>query len=297
VSPRASVVVPTRDRPDALRRCLAALERQVPAPVEVVVVDDASREVDAVASVVAASPLARLVRAHGSGPAAARNAGARAAVADVVCFTDDDCEPAPEWVAHLLAQLARGGRDAAVGRTVNARPGDSLAAASQAIVNALTEESLDPATGDLRFGPSCNLAVRADLVRREPFDEGFPLAAGEDREWCRRLTARGHRIAFARDAVVAHRPHLTTRAFVRQHHRYGRGAQRFWHGGPRVGRRRDPRMTPPRPGGWSPRLYGEILRSGFREGPAVGALVCLAQVATACGYARESIARSRRRAG
>ena len=46
---RVTVVVPTRDRPGALARCLAALERQTVGDFEVVVVDDRSRSPEAVA--------------------------------------------------------------------------------------------------------------------------------------------------------------------------------------------------------------------------------------------------------
>lgn len=289
--PRASVVVATRDRPAALRRCLAALERQTLAPLEVVVVDDGSRDVEAVSRAVGRSRSARLVHGGGAGPAAARNAGAASARGAVVCFTDDDCEPAPDWAERLLAALSPERGDVAVGRTLNARPDDSLAAASQAIVNTLTATSLDPATGEVGFGPSCNLAVRAGLFAREPFDRTFPLAAGEDREWCDRLGSHGHRIVFAPEAVVAHGPVLSARGFLRQHHRYGRGAKRFRLAVPARGSgRRD--MSGGR-GGRPLRLYLEILRAGFREGPAVGALVCAAQVVTAWGYAQESLRRTR----
>ena len=37
---------------------------------------------------------------------------------------------------------------------------------------------------DVAFAPTSNLACRAELHRALPFDERFPLAAGEDRDWC-----------------------------------------------------------------------------------------------------------------
>ena len=60
-----SVVVPSRDRPDALAACLVALDQQTAASYEVVVVDDASVDTHAVASTVARFPRARLVVADG----------------------------------------------------------------------------------------------------------------------------------------------------------------------------------------------------------------------------------------
>ncbi|MDP1850369.1 MAG: glycosyltransferase, partial [Solirubrobacteraceae bacterium] len=105
-----SVVVPTRDRPEALARCLAALARQRGADeLEIVVVDDSDGGG-------AAAPGARVVHGGARGPAAARNLGVRAARGAIVCFTDDDCVPAPDWAQRLAAACADGG--AAAGPTL-----------------------------------------------------------------------------------------------------------------------------------------------------------------------------------
>ena len=82
-----TVVVPTRDRPDALTRCLAALERQTVDDFEVVVIDDRSLHRDDVRAAVARTPHARLVEGEGRGPAAARNLGVSVADGGIVCFT------------------------------------------------------------------------------------------------------------------------------------------------------------------------------------------------------------------
>ncbi|MGH2951859.1 MAG: glycosyltransferase family 2 protein, partial [Solirubrobacterales bacterium] len=92
-----SVVVPTRDRPESLARCLRALAGQELGELEIVVVDDGSRDRGTVEAVVARTSRARVIRLPGRGPAAARNVGARAAEGRVVCFTDDDCEADPGW--------------------------------------------------------------------------------------------------------------------------------------------------------------------------------------------------------
>ena len=118
-APGIAVVIPTRDRPRSLARCLRALERQTARAFEVIVVDDGYADPEAVQAAVGARAWVRVVRTAGSGPAAARNAGASGTSAPYVCFTDDDCEPAAEWIARLLAALERGA-DAVAGPTVNA---------------------------------------------------------------------------------------------------------------------------------------------------------------------------------
>jgi glycosyltransferase involved in cell wall biosynthesis len=273
-----SVVVPTRDRPDRLARCLAALDRQTQPDLEIVVVDDASRDADAVLAAVTAVSRARLVRGEGRGPAAARNAGWRAAYAPVVCFTDDDCEPVAGWAEALTARV-RAGHAAAAGPTRNGRPGNVLAAAAQAIATHLAEATMDPATGRMRFAPTSNLACTAEVLHRVPFDERYPLAAGEDRDWCARLLAAGHDLVFEPGARVDHHQELSPSGFWRQQVRYGRGAFRF---------RSDHRtLTRPEPLGF----YTGLLRRGFAEGPAAGLLVGVAQVATAVGMAAEAVRR------
>lgn len=279
--PLVSVVVPTRDRPDRLAVCLAALERQTEQRLEIVVVDDASRDAAAVAAAVAAAPRARLVRGEGRGPAAARNAGVRAARAPVVCFTDDDCEPVPGWAAALAARVA-GGADAAAGPTRNARPRDVLAGAAQAIATHLAEATIDAADQRMRFAPTSNLACRAEVCRAVPFDERYPLAAGEDRDWCARLTGSGRTLVFEPAALVRHRQELSPAGFWRQQVRYGRGGYRF--------RADHGTLLRPEP----PRFYTGLLRRGFALGPRAGVLVCVAQVATALGMALEAKAARRR---
>lgn len=281
--PEVSVVVPTRDRPGPLSASLTALEQQTARAFEIVVVDDGSRDPGAVAAVVAGAPRARLLRGGGRGPAAARNLGAAVARAPVVCFTDDDCRPSPGWI-DALARSIDAGAAVAAGPTRNGRPGDPYGTASQTITNHLVGASFDP-PGRVAFAPTSNLACRAEVHGSLPFDESYPLAAGEDRDWCARLADHDIAIAFQPSAEVTHHQDLSLGRFWRQQVRYGRGAFRCH-------RDRVPgdRLQPLR-------FYTGLLRAGFTRGVATGLLVVLAQVATAVGLASEALtARRRRRA-
>ena len=274
-TPSATVVVPTRDRPERLAACLAALERQTLRGLEIVVVDDGSRRPAQVSAALAACPSARLVRLEGRGPSAARNAGARAARAPTVLFCDDDCEPVPGWATHLAGAVAAGA-PAAAGRTLNGVAGSALATASHAVLEGVIDAGRDDRSGALTFAPTCNLAAGAGLLAAIPFDESYPLAAGEDRDWGARLAARGLTMTWVPAAVVVHRHHLSAAGFWLQHHRYGRGAARF-----RAGQGARAR---------TPGLRRAVLRRGLAAGARVSALVAVAQVATATGLAREALA-------
>jgi glycosyltransferase involved in cell wall biosynthesis len=268
-----SIVVPTRNRPESLRRCLAALVAQtVGDSLEMLVVDDGSDDAELVASIVRETPGVRLVRESGRGPGAARNAGVRAARGSVVCLTDDDCEPEPSWAA-AMADAIRTGADVVAGETVDV-PASRYEAASRVVARAIASAGRTP------FAASNNVASTARLLAELPFDERYSDAAGEDRDWCERLSTHGYGIVRVH-ATVVHHQQPALRGYLGRHARYGRGAFRYHRAGPR-------RRPLERPG-----FYARLLVAGFREGPAVGLLVGLAQLATAYGYAHEALSRRR----
>jgi glycosyltransferase involved in cell wall biosynthesis len=269
--PSISVVVPTRDRPRALNRCLDALAAQsVADELEVIVVDDGSHAEDEISSVVARHPRARLIRRNGEGPAAARNAGAQDARGSFLCFADDDCEPQRDWVERLVERLQQDA-DGVAGMTLSG--GGVLAAASEIVAHA-PARARQPEGSDLAFAPSNNLACTRTAFEATPFDESYPDAAGEDRDWCARLTAAGYVLRSEPGARLMHHQNLTLGRFLRQQVRYGEGAFRF--------RRRGGQRRPLESAGF----YKALLHQGFAESLSVGLLVCVAQVATTAGFVR-----------
>jgi len=272
--PEITVVVPTRDRPDNLAFCLAALDAQTVSSMETIVIDDGRPGNEAVERAVGRSPRCRLLPAPRRGAAAARNAGVAAARAPLVLFTDDDCAPHPGWAVALARKLEEG--VAAAGVTIAGSPGGRMALASQHVADYLTTASLDP-SGRIRFGASSNLGCRTELLRELQFDGSYPASGGEDRDWCARLIEAGHELCFVPDALVTHHQQLTLEGFWRKHAGYGRGARIFR-------RRHGPSDT-----SGIRRFHLRLLRDAFRRGPAVGGLVCLAQVATAAGFAGQAL--------
>ena len=105
-----TVCICTHNRPRYMHDCLAGLARQTAGQdaFAVVVVDSGSTG-DApaeIASLVAATPNASLIRVDRTGVSLARNAGAWACHTPYIAYIDDDAIPADDWVARILAALA-----------------------------------------------------------------------------------------------------------------------------------------------------------------------------------------------
>jgi len=223
----ASVIIPTRNRPGQIHACLDALARQVlPAgSFEVIVVDDGSTNPLALNPAAWAHAFAlTLIRQANSGPAGARNRGAQEARADILAFTDDDCCPEPDWLAHMVDALQRSPRALVGGSTENALKDSTGAETSQFILE-LVYEYFNHQPDGAYFFASNNMACRRDTFHAiGGFDREFPSPAAEDREFCDRWRMSRHPLVWRRDARIRHRHPQTFIQFTRLHFRYGIGA-------------------------------------------------------------------------
>jgi glycosyltransferase involved in cell wall biosynthesis len=196
-----SVVVPSRGRALRLRWLLNALELQtLREPWEAIVVHD--YEPQTAERVIARHPLSAtgvlraVAIAPGTGsPSRQRNLGWRAAAADLVAFTDDDCRPEPEWLERLLG-VARARPDAVVQGRVRPEPHEAAVLAAPH-VRTLWIDPVGP------YVQTANvLYPRALLERLGGFDER--AIAGEDVGLSLRARAAGVAIAGAPGAIVDH---------------------------------------------------------------------------------------------
>lgn len=195
---RISVVVPTRDRPDALGRCLDALLAQdLSDGYEVIVVDDAAspatrRQIGALAAHSSPGYLRYVAVTGNHGPAAARNAGWRLARGAHVAFTDDDCIPDTSWLRQGLEVFV-----------------DGVAGASGRVVVPLrrTPTDYERNAGQLRHSEfvTANSFYRRDALEAAGgFDERFTLPWREDTDLYFRLLRSGANLTHAPHALVTH---------------------------------------------------------------------------------------------
>ncbi|THD08649.1 hypothetical protein B1991_04825 [Rhodanobacter lindaniclasticus] len=94
--PHFTVVIPTYERHHLLDQLMLKLDAQTERDFEVIVVDQSASPWPA-AQAVRRFPL-RYVHSEIKGAVAARNLGGSLATGRIIAFTDDDCEPAADWL-------------------------------------------------------------------------------------------------------------------------------------------------------------------------------------------------------
>lgn len=105
-APLASVIIPNWNGIKLLKPCLDSLRRQTLAPIEIIVVDNASTD-NSLAVLNAEYPEVRvLAQKHNSGYTGGCNAGLRAARGRYLVLLNNDTEAEPDWLAQLVRGLS-----------------------------------------------------------------------------------------------------------------------------------------------------------------------------------------------
>lgn len=98
-----TVVIPTHNRADDLRRCLLALSRQTCQDFEIIIVDNGGL---AESRKVFDEFVVRVIPDFTRNVTHLFNVGWRAAAAEVIAFTNDDAEPQEKWLESVLTVFA-----------------------------------------------------------------------------------------------------------------------------------------------------------------------------------------------
>ena len=188
-------------------------------PYETIVIDDGSSDGTA-AFVAERFPSVHICTVPPSGLSAARNKGAALASGEILAFTDDDCEPDKEWIARLDRAFQDSDIAAAGGPNLPPPPQNNTEAVVCSAPGAPSHVLLDDTTAE--HIPGCNLAVRKHVFHEiGGFDPAF-RTAGDDVDFCWRLSDNDFRIGFIPGAFVWHWRRPSMRAFLAQQKGYGK---------------------------------------------------------------------------
>ena len=190
-APHVSVIVPFHDNPEQLEQCLAALAGST-LPHELICVDDASRGPRAPELARRATP--NVVRLEvNSGPAVARNAGAKLARTDVLVFVDSDCVVTPRTLEQMRDALRDDpGAAALFGSYDDAPASRGLVSEYRNLLHHWTHHT-GPREAST-FWAGCGAIRKRAFEAVGGFDPAYRRPSIEDIELGMRLRAAGERI-------------------------------------------------------------------------------------------------------
>jgi glycosyltransferase involved in cell wall biosynthesis len=206
--PAVTVIIPSRGRPDFLRRAVhSVVHQRYGGELECLVVFDGGECALPSLELPARRVLRGMSNTRAAGAAPARNAGAMVADSELLAFCDDDDEWLPSKLDHQVEALTAAGDVSAV------CSGIEVVYGNKTVSRVLDKERIG--FRDLLLSRLAELHTSTILVKRHdflgrvgPFDESTPGSYGEDYDWLLRA---------ARAAPVLSVP----RALARIH----------WHGG------------------------------------------------------------------
>jgi len=233
-----SVIIPVKNRHDALVRLLHSIANQERLPDEIFIIDDASNpkfEFDAMKFGILNGqtlPL-KIIRFDTTrGPGAARNTGLQSSTADYSLFVDSDCVLPKDWTQSALKAFSRNPKIALLAGSAKIIEGNRFSGAVAMLGY--------PAGAGLGFqymwkvAPSgqtdhfsgCCFGVRMSSYKAAgiAFDESLGKAACEDVLFSKQWIQSGKTIYFSNEFWVWHEACNSPIKFLRWHFQRGRGA-------------------------------------------------------------------------
>jgi mycofactocin system glycosyltransferase len=220
--PFVTIIIPVRNRPDEISRCLASLsELDYPSDKkEIIVVDDASR--DNTADVVSGFPVRLIKNSSRMHASHSRNLAAKEAKGDILAFIDSDCTADRLWLKGLVPAFndeINGVAGGKVDSWFDKKALDKYEKISSSL-NMGPRSKSSKEEGSFFYLPTCNLLVKKEIFLKL---DGFKadMTVGEDVDFCWRLKNMGYEIEYLPTGIVFHKHRNKTTAFFKRRFQYG----------------------------------------------------------------------------
>ncbi len=209
---RISIVVPVYNSPQNLVECLSALRALSCPDSEIIVVDDASTDDTSSIATRMGARVLRLMK--NSGPAAARNHGARYAQGDILLFVDADVVVAPGVVSRVLQVFEEHPDVAAVFGSYDDRPpAKGVVSQYRNLLHHYVHQNGNPEAST--FWTGCGAIRRSVFEEMGGFTEKHAGRWIDDIELGYRLRQAGHRILLDKTLQGTHLKRWTLGSVIR----------------------------------------------------------------------------------
>jgi glycosyltransferase involved in cell wall biosynthesis len=226
MKPRVTIAICTRNRPADLRRCLTAA-RRVRGPIrEILVVDNAPSNGET--RQVAEEYQVRYVCEPVAGLHHARNRALQEARGYLIAYTDDDCEPEPDWVEALVEAFADPAVACVTGKAISGPNPNHVQRQFESLSRSFcVDHEVKTCRADVgRFwyrgvhGVGANMAVRRDFLLacggcKGPADDDYIFF---------NILRSGGKLCYTPHSVVRERHRSGLGETLVRYHQYGVGA-------------------------------------------------------------------------
>ena len=198
---KITIIIPAYNCCKTILQTIEAVKKQegLIEPPEIIIVDDGSN--DKTLEVLNQIKDIKVLSQHNSGPASARNNGAKASTGDILVFTDSDTVPHKDWLKNLTEPFENPDIVATTGTYSIENCESKLASLIQYEI----ENKHSKYNDYVAFGGSYNLAIRRDLFFSiGGFNEEYKSASSEDVDISYKILNRGYKIKFVKSAIVGH---------------------------------------------------------------------------------------------
>lgn len=198
---KISVIIPVHNGGASFRRCLSSLAEAVPSPSEIIVVVDGDTDGSwLLAKEFGAKVLRTPTR---SGPALARNLGARAAFGDILFFVDADVAICPDAISQVAIAWDREPDLAALIGSYDEAPGATnfLSQYKNLLHHYVHQTASESAS---TFWGACGAIRREVFLSMGGFNESYRQPSIEDIELGYRLKQAGYKIKLCKTLQVKH---------------------------------------------------------------------------------------------
>ncbi len=200
MEPTITVIIPVYNSASMLRSCLEHLSQSTYRKLQCVVVDDGSTDSS---EAVAREFGATVLRTPGrSGPARARNLGAKAATGEILFFLDSDVCVYADTVDRVAAHFADPKLDAVIGCYDEAPGCKDFLSQYRNLMHCFVHQNGSAAAST--FWSGCGAIRRAVFLQYGGFDESYKRPAVEDIELGYRLARDRRKVVLDKNIEVKH---------------------------------------------------------------------------------------------